>query len=116
MASYFERIRDEADRLGADGCTFGSAAFRDCCREHDCHYRCGVTLDGEPITRDEADLRFRACMQNRSVLGWWSPMAHFRYWILKHFGQKAWDDNARSRAKEAERRARLAGQSGPPAL
>lgn len=110
MSEYWQRIRDEADRLGTDGCTMGSAAFRDCCARHDLEYRSGATIDGDPVTKHEADVRFRSCMQSRSRFGWFSPMAWTRYGILKLFGQKAWDAHAPSRAKEAARRAQACGE------
>lgn len=88
MSEYWQRIRDEADRLGTDGCTMGSAAFRDCCARHDIEWRRGTTIDDEPVTIDEADARFLACMQSRSRLGWWSPIAWLRYVAVRTVGRR----------------------------
>lgn len=79
---YWERIRNRAAELGTDGCTGGSAAFRDCCFEHDVHWRTGQTIDGMPITAKEANTRFRSCMQSRSRFGWWSPVAWWRWAVV----------------------------------
>jgi hypothetical protein len=86
-SGYWERVRDKAGEIGSDGCTGAGAVFRDCCFEHDIHYRTGRTLDGQPITKAQADDRFRACMQARSVLGWWSPMAWIRWSAVRLFGR-----------------------------
>jgi hypothetical protein len=85
--SYWERVKDKAAELGTDGCSFATGAFRDCCLEHDCHYRTGETIFGEPITKAEADRRFRSCMQSRSVFGFFSPIAWMRYLMVKKFGR-----------------------------
>lgn len=84
---YWERIYDKAAELGSDGCTFATGGFRDCCIEHDVHYRLGTTIDGYPITRREADARFRSCMQCRSKVGWWSPVAWWRWAAVRVFGR-----------------------------
>lgn len=87
--SYWIRVREKAAEIGADGCTMATGAFRDCCLEHDLHWRTGQTLDGDPISFDEADLRFRSCMQRSSRLGWFSPMAWIRYAVIRTIGRKA---------------------------
>lgn len=86
---YWERIRDKASELGTDGCTGATGLFAECCAEHDVHYRLGATLDGRPITKREADDRFLACMQSRSIFGWYSPMAWWRYAAVRVFGRAA---------------------------
>ena len=89
---YWERVRDKAAQLGSDGCTAGVGAFRDCCLEHDVAYRTGATVDGEPQTKQQADLRFRACMMAQSRFGFYSPMAWWRYLIVKWRGKPSQDD------------------------
>jgi hypothetical protein len=88
--SYWERVRDRAAEMGCDGCSMATGAYLDCCLEHDLHYRLGTTLKGVPITKADADLRFRSCMQTRSKLGWFSPMAWWRYWAVKWRGKGIW--------------------------
>lgn len=85
-SAYWLRVRDRADELGADGCTCGSAAMRNCCLRHDVHYRTHQHMDGRPITQREADDQFLACMQARSIVGWWSPLGWFRYAVVRLFG------------------------------
>lgn len=77
--TYWDQVRDEAGRLGTDGCTGVSGLFVECCMEHDIHYRTGKTLGGTPITKREADARLRACMMSRSKLGYFSPIAWWRW-------------------------------------
>ena len=79
---YFERIRDKAAELGSDGCTGGTGAFKDCCREHDVHWRTGRMLDGTPISPRAANRRFLACMRNHSRFGYYSPMALIRFVVV----------------------------------
>jgi len=83
---YWHRVRDKAAELGTDGCTMAGPAFRDCCLRHDAEYRTCRTLSGRKITRKEADQRFLACMQSRSIVGWWSPIAWLRYAAVRLCG------------------------------
>lgn len=85
--TYWDQVRDKAAALGADGCTKATGAYVECCLEHDIHYRTGHTIAGEPITRRAADARFRSCMQSRSRLGWYSPMAWARWAAVRIFGR-----------------------------
>jgi hypothetical protein len=90
---YWLRVRARAGELKSDGCS-GPALkgfYGDCCAEHDIHYRTHRTLDGDPITRAEADRRFRCCMQARSRLGRASPMAWWRWLAVRNGGGKPWD-------------------------
>lgn len=88
---YWQIVRAKADDLGTDGCTMASSAFADCCARHDVEYRLGKSaVTGRPLTRAEADLRLRGCMQSRSLLGWYSPMAWIRWVAVRLFGGKAW--------------------------
>lgn len=101
---YWERVRNEAGRLGSDGCSMALGTYVDCCYEHDIAYRTGATVDGVCLTKEEADARFRSCIQSHSIFGWYSPVAWVRFGILKWRGQKAWDANAAIRADEKQRR------------
>ena len=65
--------------LGTDGCSFVTGAYVECCMEHDIFYRTGKTLDGKPISKRQADARLRACMMSRSKLGFFSPIAWWRW-------------------------------------
>ena len=86
LSAYWKRVRERADELGVDGCSFGTSARLDCCLEHDIAYRTAKTVDGAPQTKEQADTRFLACLQRHSSLGWWSPLAWLRYWVVKTFG------------------------------
>ena len=85
---YWERVRDKAAELGTDGCTGATGAFLDCCLEHDVHWRTGKTLDGKPITKQEANTRLRACIQSRSIFGFYSPLAWWRWAVVSLVGKK----------------------------
>ena len=89
-AAYWAAVRARAAELKADGCSGVPEFYRDCCMNHDIHYRTHKTLEGEPITRAEADARFRRCMQDRSRFGKSSPMALWRWLGVRLFGRKAW--------------------------
>lgn len=95
MPDYYERLREIADEQGFDGCTMATGARRDCCAEHDYHYRHHRRLDGTAITRAEADLRFLRCVQRRGWLGWWSPLAWLRYAAVRVGGARAWAQGGR---------------------
>lgn len=86
-AAYWEQIKAKAEELKSDGCSHVTQAFQQCCHEHDCHYRLGTRCDGTPITRREADARFRQCMQMRSRFGKASPMAWWRWAGVRLFGR-----------------------------
>lgn len=90
MGGYWQRVGEKARELVSDGCTMGTSLFRPCCLEHDIHYRTGRTLGGRRLTRRGADERFLRCMQRRSKLGWWSPVAWIRYGAVRAFGGRAW--------------------------
>ena len=86
-ALYWQQVREHAALLKSDGCSYVTEAYSQCCLEHDCHYRTGQRLDGTPITRREADARFRECMQLRSRFGKASPMAWWRWAGVRVLGR-----------------------------
>lgn len=92
---YYDRLLEIADEEGFDGCSMATGVRKECCAEHDYHYRYHRRLTGEPITKAEADLRFRACLQRRGWMGWWSPIAWARYWAVRWFGRRAWEGGGR---------------------
>jgi len=87
---YWEAVRFVARRLGTDHCTGVPDFYRDACDEHDIHYRTHRTLFGDALTRQDADKRFRQVIQFRSKLGKTSPMAWWRWSILRLAGRRAW--------------------------
>lgn len=106
--SYTDFIEREAAALRSDGCTLVSELFHWCCSEHDVAYRrkkdprgayfywakgCVNYWDlAKPISRREADRRFRECMQEKSHLGKGSPIAWLRWIGVRAFGSGAWKD------------------------
>lgn len=87
---YWTRVRVRAWSLGTDHCSGVPDFYSDCCDEHDIAYRTGATVDGETLTRAEADARFRRCIQSRSWLGWFSPMALWRWAGVRLGGGSSW--------------------------
>jgi hypothetical protein len=87
------KIRQRAEELHSDGCTGVTQFYIICCWEHDIYYRTGQDLDEKPLTRTEADRRFRACIQKRSKFGKLSPMALWRWAGVRVFGRKAWQES-----------------------
>jgi hypothetical protein len=75
-AAYSQRARE----IGGDGCTGVRDWWRHCCDEHDVYYRTGADLEGQPVSRAEADARFRRCIQASTPLGIWHPISWTR-WI-----------------------------------
>lgn len=104
---YWNWIRSEAALVDTDGCSAVTGLKVECCFEHDLGYwfardprdafrrfREGA-LDpwgeADRITREEVDRRFRRCLQTRSTLGRWSPMAIWRWLGVRIGGQDAWE-------------------------
>lgn len=84
-------IRRQAHALGTDGCSGPTLPlFTDCCYQHDIAYRTHSDEFGDPITRGEADARFRECIQSRDIFGEFSIIAHARYLVLRAVGWWHW--------------------------
>lgn len=77
---YWHVIREWANELESDGCSFTPFDLRlDTCLEHDTHWRSGHTLFGEPISKWEANQAMREAIQQRSRFGTYSPLAAIRF-------------------------------------
>jgi hypothetical protein len=109
---YWDWIKAEAKKANSDGCSFVPDWRLPCCHEHDIayayakdprdayrHWRNLTIADeqangwwdlAEPITRGEADKRFRQCNQKKSKLGKWSPFAAWRWVGVRLLGRKIW--------------------------
>jgi hypothetical protein len=87
---YWARVRRRAKELKSDGCSGVPDFHLDCCLEHDIAYRTGHTVDGEPLTRAEADARLRRCIQKDSSLGVLDPMSWWRWAGVRLFGASSW--------------------------
>ncbi len=90
-AKYWRKVRAKAKELKSDGCSGVPDFYKDCCLEHDVHYRTHKTIDGIDIDRKTADGTLKKCIQSRSLFGRWSPMAQWRYLAIRRWGKKAWD-------------------------
>tara|TARA_R110000824_G_scaffold22460_4_gene82141 strand:+ start:885 stop:1202 length:318 start_codon:yes stop_codon:yes gene_type:complete len=77
--AYWAAIRAYAKLTDGDGCTGVPDFHKDCCREHDLHLETGLTLSGRPISTWAANAAFASCIQSRSRLGFFSPMAAWRW-------------------------------------
>ena len=93
-AGYWEKVKELSRALKGDGCSSSPDLFYGpCCEEHDVHYRTGMTVDGEVITRKEADSIFLECLQTHGktpILG--THILPFFYWTaVRIFGKSAWD-------------------------
>ena len=88
--AYWARVREAAGWLESDGCTGVPDFYRDACLEHDVHYRVHHTIFGEPISRREADWRLRLAIEDRSMLGSFSPMALWRWAGVRWLAGTAW--------------------------
>lgn len=92
-APYWRMVEQIAHSLNTDGCS-GPAlqVYVEACWEHDIHYRTHKTVHGKPLTKEQADRILWERVREFSWLGVVSPMAWWRYYAVKHFGQKSWDD------------------------
>lgn len=77
--AYWQRVRERAARLGTDGCTQVSEWNRECCLHHDIMCRTGMDIDGNPITRQEADWLFWECNRQRTPFSVLSPRSWVRW-------------------------------------
>lgn len=77
--------------LNTDGCSGVPDFYVLGCYEHDISYRTGRDAFGNPITREEADLRLRWFIQMKSPARAASPMSWWRWLYLKLFASKNWD-------------------------
>ena len=78
-------VRRNATEQQTDGCTRGTQAYLDCCYLHDTLLRTQRSWkDGRDVSKAEADLALRVCIQRRSVFGKWSPMAWWRLVAVKY--------------------------------
>jgi hypothetical protein len=104
--TYHDWVIDKAAEIGSDGCTGVTNAYRWCCLEHDVLFRTGESRDGAPVTRLEANLRFRSCLRRSSPFGWWSPLAWWRWvavqWYVRRSGQvlpRAFEEETAAQAR-----------------
>jgi hypothetical protein len=87
---YWKRVRAKARELKSDGCSGVLDIYVDACYEHDIAYRTGRTVDGEPLTRAQADARFRRSIQHRSPFGFFSPVSWTRWVGVRIIGKRFW--------------------------
>lgn len=88
---YWLQIRRWAKKVKSDGCSGVPDFYRDACLEHDYHYANAKTWYGDPVTRAQADARFRKVIQWKSPFGIFSPMSWWRWAGLRLFGEAAWE-------------------------
>jgi hypothetical protein len=89
---YWERVKKWA-LPNSDGCTGVKDIYVECCWEHDYHFRYAETLDGTPISFEEANKQFRKCIQSRSKLGRFSPLSWWRWVGVSLGGRVAWNNH-----------------------
>lgn len=87
MSSYHDELQALATSIGSDGCTHAAEFYQDCCLEHDVAYALGITPRGVPITKAQADRRFRDCNAAHSPLRFLSPLAWLRWSAVHWFGR-----------------------------
>lgn len=111
---FWDWVEQESVLIKTDGCSKVSGAFRKRCRVHDLAYYFAKDpvdayklyvlgsslywLQAAPITKAQADAEFRKGIQSDSALGFFSPVAAWRWLGLRFLGgQAAWDSH---RARE----------------
>jgi hypothetical protein len=89
--NYVFHVLALASALNADGCSGVTEYYHLGCLEHDIAYRTGFDPLGLPVDKAEADKRFRWYMNSKSRFGRLGPMAYWRYYAVKWFGDKSWN-------------------------
>lgn len=92
MASYRDQLEAWAKDAGSDGCTVVPEFFRVCCLEHDHAYVHGETIRGLRVSKRDADLRFRECIQANSSFRWLSPLSWWRWLGVYWLGRGVWSE------------------------
>lgn len=87
---YWSDICNIARNLHSDGCSGVPDWLVWTCWEHDIHYRTHRTIDGDYLTKQQADYIFRHRIQQGSGFGVFSPAAWWRWLGVKLFGKQAW--------------------------
>lgn len=79
--AFWARVEARAAELGTDGCTGVSEWNRRCCLHHDIMCRTGMDINGNPVTREEADWLFWECnrLRARAGLSYLSPRSWARW-------------------------------------
>jgi hypothetical protein len=72
--------------IKSDGCTVVSELYHECCVVHDLGYKFGIDPWGNPLERGQIDHNFRTCMESRSKLGRFQPVAWGRWLGVRVFG------------------------------
>jgi hypothetical protein len=88
---YWSEVHAAALAIESDGCSCVPDWMIWTCWEHDIHYRTHSMLDGEKITRAQADYVFRRRIQQYSGWGRLSPVSWWRWAFLRMFGERAWN-------------------------
>ncbi len=94
-AAYWSFIKQWASTY-SDGCSGVADIYVRACWEHDYHYRYARTVAGEPITRAQADARFRQVVQWDSPAHRFSPLSWWRWAGLRLFARRAWSNHRRN--------------------
>lgn len=113
---FWDWIEQEAALIKTDGCSKVSGAYRKRCRVHDLSYFYGRDpvdaykryAAGDPeywfnahaITRATADADFRRGIQADSALGFFSPVAAWRWIGVRLGGKGAWEDHRAAERQE----------------
>jgi len=78
---FWKRVEARAKALGSDGCTAVSEWNQRCCWLHDTMLITGMDMDGNAVSREEADYLFWECnrLRAKSRLSYLSPRSWVRY-------------------------------------
>lgn len=93
---YWADIKSLAQTLKSDGCTGVPDWMVWTCWEHDIHYRTHRTIDGDYLTRKDADYILRVRIQQSSGFKIFSPISWWRWAGVRVLARKAWHKNDRN--------------------
>jgi len=111
---YWRAVERRAKQINADGCSLvrflywkRRAPARLCCLQHDVEYHDGATVEGDPVTRRQADQRLRRCVQEWSWLRRASPLAVIRWLGVRIGGWRRWRRALQARGDQKPRKRRV---------
>jgi hypothetical protein len=87
---YWANITAWAEQSGSDGCTHAAEVYVSACHEHDFHCVYHSTWFGDHISSKQAAVRLKQVHQWKSPFGRLSPMAQWRWLMVRYFGPQ-WD-------------------------
>lgn len=97
-----EQYKTAISLVKADGCSSAPDLWwHECCCIHDVHYRTGKDYEGKPISRSEADKKFRQCLKSDSKTFIGKHILCNVYWLaVRIFGKRHYATGIKSSERD----------------